>query len=140
MYILMYYISKCICIIITQMVHFIGQHPNNDTFCEGSNAVLKCVIFDNSTNNAADTTGWFSGNPPTAVSSSNIMINNTRDGDMVTSALIIKNISLNYNGNGYFCSAVFGIGTNVGVTSVAGNYEHLILTLLLLYAHFSVFV
>ena len=32
------------------------QHPANNTFCEGSNATLSCVIFDNSTRNAADTT------------------------------------------------------------------------------------
>ena len=95
------------------------QHPANDTFCEGTNAVLSCVVFDNSTNNAADTTTWFTGNPPTALSSN--MINNTRDGDVVTSVLTIENVSLNDNGNGYFCFPTSRVESNVGVISVAGG-------------------
>ena len=102
---------------------FLAQHPTNTKVCEGSNAVLNCVVFDNSTNNAADTTSWFTGNPTFAVSSN--MINNTRDGDVVTSVLTIESVSLNDNGDGYFCSPAFGIGSDVGVISVAGEYEHL---------------
>ena len=96
------------------------QHPADDTFCEGTNAVLSCVAFDNSTHNAADTTSWFTDdNPPAAVSFN--MINNTRDGDVVTSVLTIEIVSLNDNGNGYFCSPAFGVSSSVGVISVAGG-------------------
>ena len=102
---------------------FLAQHPTNTKVCEGSNAVLSCVVFDNSTNNVADTTGWFTGNPPAQVSFN--MINNTRDGDVVTSVLTIESVSLNDNGNGYFCAPAFGVSSDVGVISVAGEYEHL---------------
>ena len=102
---------------------FLAQHPTNTKVCEGSNAVLSCVIFDNSTNNAANTTSWFTGNPPVAVSDN--MINNTRDGDVVTSILTIESVSLNDNDNGYFCFPTVGIMSNAGVIAVAGEYEHL---------------
>ena len=102
----------------------ITQHPANDTYCEGSNAVLSCVVFDNSTNNAADSTGWFiDDDPPVAVSSS--MINNSRDGDVVTSVLTIESVSLNDNDVIYFCSPAFGIASYIGVISVAGEYTHI---------------
>ena len=85
---------------------------------------MSCVVYDDSTNNGADTTSWFTnGNPPAALSSS--MITNTRDGDVVTSVLTIESVSLNDNGNGYFCSPSFGVGSDVGVISVAGEYEWL---------------
>ena len=98
----------------------VTQHPGNDTFCEGSNAVLSCVIFDNSTNNAADTTRWFAiGDPPAAIPRN--LVVNTRDGDVVTSVLTIESVSLNDNGNGYFCSPAFNNPSYVGMISVAGN-------------------
>ena len=101
---------------------FLAQHPTNTIFCEGSNAVLSCVIFDNSTSNAADPTRWFTdGNPPAAVSSN--MINNTRDGDVVTSVLTIESISLSDNGDGYLCVPSLRIESNVGVISVTGENE-----------------
>ena len=82
--------------------------------------MLSCVIFDNSTSNAADGTVWFNNtSPPIAVASN--MINNTRDGDMVTSVLTIESVSLNDNGNGYFCLPAFGISSYVGVILVAGK-------------------
>ena len=96
----------------------ITQHPANDTYCEGSNAVLSCVVFDNSTSNAADTTSWFIDIVYVLVSSS--MISNSRDGDVVTSVLTIENVSLSDNGTGYFCSPSFGIASYTGVLSVAG--------------------
>ena len=69
------------------------QHPANDTFCEGSNAVLICVIFDDSTNDAANTTSWFTnGDTPAAVSDA--MISNSRVDNVVTSVLTIENVSL----------------------------------------------
>ena len=92
----------------------ITQHPANDTYCEGSNAVLSCVIFDNSTNNAADNTGWFTNDDfPVAVSSS--MISNSRDGNVVTSVLTIERVSINDNGTGYFCGPSLRIESYVGV-------------------------
>ena len=98
----------------------ITQHPTSDTFCEGTNAVLSCVVFDNSTDNAADATSWFrdSNNP---VRLPDNMINNTRDGDVVTSVLTIENVSLNDNGDGYFCLPSARIESYVGVISVAGG-------------------
>ena len=106
------------------LLYILAQHPTNTKVCEGSNAVLSCVIFDNTTNNAADTTIWFTDdNPPDRLPDN--MRNNTRDGDVVTSVLTIESVSLNDNGNGYFCSPVFDIGSDVGVISVAGEYEHL---------------
>ena len=116
----------CLKILASYSYAFIGitQHPASDTFCEGSNAVLSCIIFDNSTNNAADATSWFTNeNPPAAVPFS--MINNIRDANVVTSTLTIVSISLNDNGTGYFCVPSFPIASNVGVISVAGEYEWL---------------
>ena len=79
--------------------------------------MLSCVVFDNDTNSAANNTGWFRvANPPVSISSN--MINNTRNGDVVTSVLTIENVSLNDNGTGYFCSPSFGIRSYVGVISV----------------------
>ena len=130
MYCTSYFICACTYIIIvcTNIKSYciltrlgITQHPANDTFCKGSNAVLICIVFDNSTNDAADTTHWFTNdNPPAALSSS--MISNSRDGDVVTSVLTIESVSLNDNGNGYFCLPTFGIVSNVGMISVAGEY------------------
>ena len=109
------------------MVHYIGitQHPANNTSCVGSNAVLSCVIFDNTTNNATDNTAWFLNTNPPATLSSN-MISNTRVGDVVTSVLTIKSVSLKDNNTKYFCSPSFGIASYEGVISVAGNYERLV--------------
>ena len=99
----------------------ITQHPANVTLCQGSNAILSCAIFNNGAVNAADTTSWFrDGNISVRVPDN--MISNTRDGDVVTSVLTIENVSLNDNGNGYFCAPAFGIGSDIGVISVAGKY------------------
>ena len=81
---------------------------------------MSCVVFDNSTNDDADTTSWFTnGNPPVRVPDN--MINNNRDGDVVTSVLTIENVSLNDNGTGYLCVPLLNIRSNVGVISVAGR-------------------
>ena len=106
------------------MVHFIGitQHPENITNCKGSNVILNCVIFDNSTHNAADTTSWFINKDPSAAVPDSYVINNTRNGSVVNSVLTIENVSLNDNGTGYFCFPTVGIMSNVGVISVAGTY------------------
>ena len=87
--------------------------------------MLSCVVFDNSTINAANSTQWFfNGNPPTALSST--IIANTRDGDVVTSVLTIESVSLNDNGNGYFCLPAFGVGNSyIGVISVAGKCAYI---------------
>ena len=104
---------------------YIGQHPRNDTFCAGSTALLSCTVYDNTTNNGANNTGWFrEDNPPVLISSN--MINNTRNGDVVTSVLTIDNVSLNDNGTEYFCSPSFGIRSYIGAILVAGmcTYVH----------------
>ena len=95
----------------------ITQHPANDTYCEGSNAVLSCVVYDNSTN-GADNIGWYNSNTRAPVSSS--VISNSRDGDVVTSVLTIESVSLNDNGTGYFCVPSLDIRSYVGMISVAG--------------------
>ena len=87
--------------------------------------MLSCISFDNSTNNAADTTAWlYYGSSPAHVNSS--MVTSTRNGTVVTSVLTIANVSFDDVGTGYFCSPLFGIRSEVGVIlSVAGNYEYL---------------
>ena len=86
--------------------------------------MLSCVIFDNSTNNAADSTGWFnSSDTPVAVLPS--MISNSRVGDVVTSVLTIESVSLKDNGTRYFCFPSHGIDSYIGVISVAGEYTHI---------------
>ena len=86
---------------------------------------MSCVIFDNTTINVADDTNWYRDtNPPAGIPDN--MINNTRDGDVLTSVLTIENVSLNDNSNGYFCFPTVGVMSNVGVISVAGGeYMHI---------------
>ena len=98
----------------------VTQDPENNTFCKGSNAVLSCVIFDNTTANVADTTSWFTNNNP-PVRFPDSMINNTRDGDVVTSVLTIESVSLDDNGNGYLCTPSLDVRSSVGVISIAGG-------------------
>ena len=82
--------------------------------------MLSCTVYDNSTNNGADSTGWFrEDNPPVLISSN--MINNTRNGDVVTSVLTIDNVSLNDNGAEYFCFPAFGIRSYIGAILIAGT-------------------
>ena len=98
-----------------------GMHPRNDTFCAGSTALLSCSVYDNTTNNAANNTGWFRvDDPPFPIPST--MINNTRNGDVVTSVLTI--VTLNDNGTEYFCSPSFGIRSYIGAILVAGMYVY----------------
>ena len=87
--------------------------------------MLSCTVYDNTTNNAADNTVWFrsrSDNPPVLIPSN--MINNTRNGDVVTSVLTIDNVSLSDNGTEYFCSPSFGIRSYLGTVLVAGIHIH----------------
>ena len=88
---------------------------------------MSCVIFDNSNNNAADTTNWFidGDNPPAAVPDT--MISNSRVDDVVTSILTIENVSLNDNGTEYICSPAIRIESYVGMISVAGMRKHYLL-------------
>ena len=126
---------------VYNVIHFLGimEHPVNATYCKGSTAVLNCIVFDNSTNNAADLTGWFNNTvPPIQVQTS--MISNTRNGDdMVTSVVTIRNVSLNDNGTGLFCVPSFSVLSYAGIISVAGNYEHLVAVIMLLYTCMSLF-
>ena len=75
------------------------------------------------THNAADTTQWFTNDDPPAAVPRNLIVN-TRDGDVVTSVLTIESVSLNDNGNGYFCFPTRGIESYVGVISVAGEIRY----------------
>ena len=98
----------------------ITQHPANDTYCEGNNAVLSCVVFDNSTKGAVS---WFDDDDGGAVDAS--MISNSRDGDALTSVLTIESVSLSDNSTGYFCVPTLSITSYIGVISVAGEYTHI---------------
>ena len=116
----MYYVRTYLC--SKFLTIGITQHPRNDTFCTGSTASLSCTVYDNSTINAADNTGWFRSrgdNPPLPILD---MINNTRNGDVVTSVLTIDNVSLSDNGTEYFCSPSFGIRSYIGAVLVAGTH------------------
>ena len=100
----------------------ITQHPTDATFCEGSNAVLNCSVFDTTDNNAANNTRWYTDENFSASVPSN-MINNTHVGDVVISILTIKNVSLNDSGNGYFCVPALDTESDIGVISVAGKHS-----------------
>ena len=67
------------------------------------------------------------------------MISNARDSDVLTSVLTIESVSLNDNGNGYFCSPSFGIGSDVGVISVVGENEHLHVFMYLYVASYCIY-
>ena len=96
------------------------QHPANDTYCEGTDAKLSCIIFDNTTATVADSTAWI--NAETLVLVAAEMISSTRDDDVVTSVLTIENLSLsNDNGTQYFFSPRRDVDSFVGVISVAGE-------------------
>ena len=87
--------------------------------------MLSCTVYDNSTNNAADSTGWLredKDNPSVGIPST--MINNTRNGDVVTSVLTIGNVSLNDNGTEYLCFPSRGIESYIGTILVAGTHVH----------------
>ena len=89
--------------------------------------MLSCVVFDNSTSDAANSTSWFRDDTPPFAVRFNIdmrfMIVNTRDGNVVTSVLTIESVSLSDNGTGYFCVPTFSMSSYNGVISVAGEYE-----------------
>lgn len=102
------------------------QDPADTTFCEGSNAVLKCVIFDNSTEQYGDSTGWYRRGFPSYLLPDNLQ-NTTRDGNVVSSVLTIKNVSLNDSGNEYFClilhdSGFLLQGPFAMITVIAGKH------------------
>ena len=100
------------------MVIFTVHHPENQTYCEGSNVLLSCVIFDNTSSYHANNTFWSNRNVGAPITTS---INNTRKGYFVTSVLTIENVSLNANGSQYFCvPSTLATGSYVGVLSVAG--------------------
>ena len=87
--------------------------------------MLSCTVYDNTTSNAADNTNWFKVDDlPVGIPSN--MINNTRNGDVVTSVLTIDNVSLNDNGTEYFCSPLFAIRSYTGTLLIAGTctYVH----------------
>ena len=95
-------------------------HPANNTFCEGTDATLSCIVYDNSTGDAANTTGWINDDTRVAVAAN--MITNTRNGDVVTSVLTIVDVSLSSNGTRYFCIPIFDVRSFVGVLLVTGEH------------------
>ena len=96
------------------------QHPANDTYCEGTDATLSCVIFDNTTARVADSTSWVNADTLGHVAAE--MSSNTRDGDVVTSVLTIENVLLSDdNSTRYFCLPRFDMISFVGVISVIGE-------------------
>ena len=95
------------------------QHPANDTYCEGTDSKLRCVIFDNTTASVADNTGWINADTLGPVAGE--MISNTRDGDVLTSELTLENVLLSDNGARYFCVPKFGLMSFVGMISVIGK-------------------
>ena len=98
------------------------HHPANNSYCEEADATLNCVVFDNTTNNAADTIIWFKiDNPPLRLMDD--IISNSREGDVLTTVLTIENVSLSDNGNGYFCEPVRDVESFIGVLSVIGEYN-----------------
>ena len=105
--------------------HFIGitQHPPNDTFCEGSNVILSCVIFDNGTDNTADTTAWYRGGEHNIIRIPDNRINNSCDGDVVTSVLTVGSVSLIDNGTEYYCAPSLDIESYTGTLLIAGNHK-----------------
>ena len=96
----------------------IAQHPVNDTFCEGKNATLSCIIFDNSDNHIADSASWVN-----ATSGARLSSNNIRDDDMVTSILTIVNLSLSQNGTRYFCVPVHDVESFTGTILVKREFN-----------------
>ena len=100
---------------VTQVI----QHPVNGTFCEGTTATLSCVIFDNSSTNVANTTSWLNVNTGATVLSANV--NNTRNGDVVTSILTFKSVSLSDNGT-YLCEPRRNVESYFGMILVKSEY------------------
>ena len=123
----------CICFyVVTQTLKFLSlvaysvyyaeviQHPANDTFCEGTDAVLYCTIFDNSTDGIADDTVWFNAENDATISGSKV--NNSRDGDVVTSVLTLMKAPLYLNNTEYVCEPTFTVGSSsVAVVIVIGE-------------------
>ena len=111
--------------LVVSSVYFaeVIQHPANDTFCEGTDAILYCTIFDNSTGKIADDTVWFNVETGETISGSkvNIRLNNSRDGDVVTSVLTLMKAQLNINNTTYLCGPTFTIESSVAVIIVIGE-------------------
>ena len=96
--------------------------------------MLSCTVYDNSTSNAADSTGWFRmDNPPVGIPFN--MINNTRNSDVVTSVLTIDNVSLSDNGTEYLCLPAILIVSYIGAVLVAGMYMNICMYTYVSYVH-----
>ena len=110
-------------------MYYLGvvQHPANDTVCKGTNATLNCTIFDNSTDGIANSTSWVNNATERTIAGS-MMVKNSRDGDIVTSVLIIMDVSDNST---YFCRPSHRTMSSVAVITVIGKK--------LTYTHSSIF-
>ena len=113
----------------------IVQDPDNEIVCEGRNATFTCIIFDDSTNHIADTTGWTNWTNKAIISSK--MVNNTRKGDTVTSELIIVNVPLYANNTAYLCNPKRGVDSSIAVLFVIGEYNMFIVLFLCIYVRIS---
>ena len=104
--------------------YVVVHHPANETFCEGTDAVLSCTISDN--NNVADNTVWFNFTSRARIESNmDTVVNNNRNDDMVTSILNITDISVCLNNTEYICVPSLGIQSFPGVLIIIGeNYTH----------------
>jgi len=88
--------------------------------------VLSCVVSDNSTTSAANRTNWaMDATDPVNIQPDidmRFMIENTRDGNVVTSVLTIESVTSSDNGTGYLCAPTTRIESFIGIISVAGEY------------------
>ena len=81
---------------------------------------MKCIIYDKNTG-VANSTSWensLTGKIPPE------MVNNTRDGDMVTSILIILNVPVDINNTDYWCRPSLTEQSSAAVIIVIGK-EHI---------------
>ena len=102
-------------------MYYLGvvQDPTNGRFCEGTTARLSCIIFDNSTGRAANTTIWLNN---TAIDSiSDDRVKNIVDGDNVTSVLTLMDVSKDLNNSNYSCRPSRTIISSGAVITVIGK-------------------
>ena len=88
--------------------------------------MLSCVVFDNNANDAANRTNWaMDTTDPVNIQPDidmRFMVENTRDGNVVTSVLTIESVSSSDNGTGYFCFVTLDDRSFNGMVSVTGEY------------------
>ena len=85
---------------------------------------MSCTIFDNSDGEVADNTVWFNLTTRARIQSNmDTVVNNSRNGDMVTSILNITDISVYLNNTEYICVPSLDIRSFPGALIIIGeNY------------------